>query len=53
MWVAAVAGAQPIVIKTSTILDGKGGILRNKMIVVEGGRCQGLLTRRGPSRSGA
>ncbi len=34
----AVAGAQPIVLKTSTILDGKGGVLRNKMIVVEGGR---------------
>lgn len=34
----AIAGAQPIVIKTSTILDGKGGILRNKTIVVEGGR---------------
>src|ERR1700731_1891948 len=35
---AGVAAAQPIVLKTSTILDGKGGILRNKMIVVEGGR---------------
>lgn len=38
MWAAAVAFAQPIVIKTSIILDGKGGVLRNKMIVVDGGR---------------
>jgi len=34
----AAAMAQPIVIKTSTILDGKGGILKNKTIVVEGDR---------------
>lgn len=34
-WAAA---AQTIVIKTSTILDGKGGVLHNKMIVVENGR---------------
>jgi imidazolonepropionase-like amidohydrolase len=36
--VVALAAAQPIVIKTSTILDGKGHILKNKAIVVEGGR---------------
>jgi imidazolonepropionase-like amidohydrolase len=34
----AVASAQSITIRTSTILDGKGGILHNKTIVVEGGR---------------
>lgn len=34
----AIAAAQPIVIKTSTILDGKGRILQNKVIVVEGSR---------------
>ncbi len=33
-----VAAAQPVLIKTSTILDGKGHILKNKTIVVEGGR---------------
>src|SRR5579864_5047246 len=32
----APAFAQPIVIQTSTILDGKGGTLRNRQIVVEG-----------------
>jgi imidazolonepropionase-like amidohydrolase len=32
------ATAQPLVLKTSTILDGKGHILRNKNIVVENGR---------------
>lgn len=36
--VCAVALSQPIVIKTTTILDGKGHILRNKEIVVEGSR---------------
>src|SRR5262245_21399746 len=34
----AVAAAQPIVHKTTTILDGKGGVLRNKEIVIEGGK---------------
>jgi imidazolonepropionase-like amidohydrolase len=43
----AVAVAQPIVIKTSTILDGKGHILKNKMIVVEGGRISRVADARG------
>jgi imidazolonepropionase-like amidohydrolase len=34
----AVAAAQPIVIKTTTLLDGKGRILRNQEIVVDHGR---------------
>jgi len=34
----AVAAAQPIAIKTSTILDGKGGVLKDKVIVVNGGK---------------
>ncbi len=38
LWLAVAASAQSVVIKTSTILDGKGGVLHNKMIVVEGGR---------------
>jgi imidazolonepropionase-like amidohydrolase len=36
--IAAVSFAQPIVIKTSTLLDGKGGVLKNKEIVIEGGK---------------
>jgi imidazolonepropionase-like amidohydrolase len=35
---AATATAQPIVIRTTTLIDGKGHVLRNKEIVVEGGR---------------
>jgi imidazolonepropionase-like amidohydrolase len=33
---AAVCLCQPLVIKTTTILDGKGGVLKNKEIVIEG-----------------
>ena len=36
--VCAAALSQPIVIKTTTILDGKGRILKNQEIAVEGGR---------------
>ena len=36
--VCAIAVSQPIVIRTSTILDGKGHILKNKEIAVEGTR---------------
>jgi imidazolonepropionase-like amidohydrolase len=32
------ATAQPVVIKTTTLIDGKGHVLRNKEIVVENGR---------------
>ena len=35
---AAAAVAQPVVIKTTTIIDGRGGVLRNQEITVEGGR---------------
>jgi imidazolonepropionase-like amidohydrolase len=35
---AASLGAQPIVIQTSTILDGRGGVLKDRQIVVEGSR---------------
>jgi imidazolonepropionase-like amidohydrolase len=35
---ASTAAAQPIVIRTTTLLDGKGHVLRNKEIVVENGR---------------
>lgn len=36
--VAAAAFAQPVVIKTTTIVDGRGGVLRNQEITVENGR---------------
>ncbi len=35
---AATAMAQPMVIKTTTLIDGKGNVLRNKEIVIESGR---------------
>ncbi len=35
---AAWAAAQPVVLKTSTILDGKGNVLRNRYIVIEDGK---------------
>jgi imidazolonepropionase-like amidohydrolase len=35
---AGAAFAQPVVIKTTTLIDGKGRVLRNKEIVVENGR---------------
>src|SRR5580704_11736704 len=35
---AASLGAQPIVIQTSTILDGRGGTLKNRQIVIEGSK---------------
>ena len=40
-WVA-VSCAQPIVLRTSTILDGKGGVLTNRQIVIEGGRIRSI-----------
>ena len=38
MLALAIATAQPIVLKTTTILDGKGHVLRNKQIAVDGHR---------------
>jgi len=35
---AALAIAQPIVLKTTTLIDGKGQVLRGKEIVIESGR---------------
>ncbi len=35
---AALAAAQPVVIRTTTLIDGKGHVLRNKELAVEGGR---------------
>src|SRR5579884_1185088 len=43
----AAAAAQPITIKTTTILDGKGHVLKNKQIVVEGTRISGISDAKG------
>jgi imidazolonepropionase-like amidohydrolase len=37
-FLAVLAAAQPIVLKTSTLIDGRGHVLRNKEIVIESGR---------------
>jgi imidazolonepropionase-like amidohydrolase len=34
----SILSAQPVTIRTTTALDGKGGVLRNKAIVVDGAR---------------
>jgi len=44
---AAVCLCQPIVIKTTTILDGKGGVLKNKEIVIEGTKISRVADARG------
>jgi len=36
------ASAQPLYIKTTTLIDGKGRVLRNQEIAVEGGRITGV-----------
>src|ERR1041385_6891127 len=43
---AALASAQPIVIKTTTLIDGKGQVLKGKEIVIENGR----ITRVGDAK---
>jgi imidazolonepropionase-like amidohydrolase len=45
MW-AALAAAQPVILKTSTLIDGKGHVLHNQEIAIEGGR----ITRIGDAR---
>jgi imidazolonepropionase-like amidohydrolase len=47
IWITAIACAAAsaqdrVVIQTSAILDGKGGVLKNQQIVVEGGRIQSV-----------
>src|SRR6202158_1806432 len=38
LWATWAATAQPLVLKTSTILDGQGHVLKNKNIIIEDGR---------------
>src|SRR6266853_3814759 len=35
---AATLGAQPVIVKTSTIIDGKGKILTNQQLTIENGK---------------
>src|SRR2546421_12369792 len=44
-----VAAAQSVTIKTTTILDGKGHVLKNKQIVVNGSRIAGISDAKGRS----
>jgi imidazolonepropionase-like amidohydrolase len=37
-FLAALAAAQPVVLKTTTVIDGKGHILKNKELTIDGGR---------------
>jgi imidazolonepropionase-like amidohydrolase len=46
VFLAGLARAQPVVIKTSTLIDGKGHILKNRELVIEGGR----ITRIGDAK---
>ncbi len=46
---AASCWAQPIVLKTSTLLDGRGHVLRNQEIVVEGQRIARVADARDPA----
>jgi imidazolonepropionase-like amidohydrolase len=36
--VAGIAVAQPMIVKTTTLIDGKGHVLRNQQIAIENGR---------------
>jgi len=47
LFTAALAAAQSITIKTTTILDGKGHILKNKQISIEGSRIAGVSDAKG------
>ncbi len=44
---ATLAYAQPVVIRTSTLLDGKGHVLKNTDLTIEGGRITRVGTARG------
>src|SRR5215470_7532131 len=46
VFVAAIAAAQPVILKTTTLIDGKGRVLRNQEITIDGGR----ITRIGDAK---
>ncbi len=45
-FLAAIAMAQPVIIKTTTLIDGKGRVLRNQELTIDGGR----ITRIGDAK---
>jgi imidazolonepropionase-like amidohydrolase len=45
----AVCCAQPIVLDTSTLLDGKGGTLKNQQIVIDGSRIRSVGAGKAPA----
>src|SRR5208337_4776524 len=50
VWVVlagVLASAQPVVIKTSTIIDGRGHILKNRQIVVDGSKIVSVTAAQG------
>src|SRR5258708_5983889 len=47
MLAVTIAAAQPITIKHTTIMDGKGHVLKNEQIVVEGSRIAGVSGAKG------
>ena len=47
MIAAGIASADHIVLRTSTIIDGKGNVLHNKDLVIEGDRIVGIQNRSG------
>jgi imidazolonepropionase-like amidohydrolase len=44
---SAVGSAQQILLDTSTILDGKGGVLKNQQILIEGSRIRAVARGKG------
>jgi imidazolonepropionase-like amidohydrolase len=42
LFLAALGIGQPMIVKTSTLIDGKGHVLTSKEIVIEGGRITGI-----------
>src|ERR1700691_4775539 len=47
LMLAAAAGAQPILIKTTTLFDGQGHVLRNRQITIENGRITRIVAAKG------
>lgn len=47
LFIMTIAAAQTITMKTTTILDGKGHVLKNRQIVVEGTRIAGISDVKG------
>ncbi len=43
----AIMSAEPIIIKTTTLIDGKGHVLKNKQIVVDGTKIAGIADAKG------